>query len=150
MAPGSREKLAGARLHEDGRRARADRAGDRAPPAAGTDEIAPTWFAAQRKSPAKAGLSLQEEPSNVTFTIDNTRLAPQQHSRCDDDHKNALLAGSESVERGAAVFDDAGATPAMGAERATPQSSGLCASRLPGVGHYAKSSFAIKSDLSEG
>ena len=104
----------------------------------------------RKESPAKARLSLQEEPSNVTFTIDNTRLAPQQHSRCDDDHKNALLAGSESVERGAAVFDDAGATPAMGAERATPQSSGLCASRLPGVGHYAKSSFAIKSDLSEG
>jgi hypothetical protein len=41
MAPGSREKLAGARLHEDGRRARADRAGNRAPAAAGADEIAP-------------------------------------------------------------------------------------------------------------
>src|SRR5262249_9175088 len=41
MAPDSREKLAGAWLHEDGGRARADRAGDRAPAAAGADEIDP-------------------------------------------------------------------------------------------------------------
>jgi len=29
------------------------------------------------KSPAKAGLSLQEEPSNVTLTIDVSRIALQ-------------------------------------------------------------------------
>src|SRR5262245_17937167 len=41
MAPDSRKELAGARLHEDGRGARADRTGDRAAAAAGADEIAP-------------------------------------------------------------------------------------------------------------
>src|SRR5215472_15407290 len=41
MAPGSRKELAGARLHEDGRGARADRTGDRAAAAAGADEIVP-------------------------------------------------------------------------------------------------------------
>jgi|SRR5262245_38620 len=44
----------------------------------------------RKGSPAKAGLSLQEEPSNVTFTIDE-RQTPQLNSRCDGDHKNALL-----------------------------------------------------------
>src|SRR5262249_5278524 len=55
MAPGSREKLAGARLHEDGGRARADRAGDRALAAAGADEIAPGSCAAP--GGARSGLA---------------------------------------------------------------------------------------------
>src|SRR5262245_27674156 len=58
MAPGSREKLAGARLHEDGGRARADRAGDRAPAAAGADEIAPGSCAAPGGAPIPADSSL--------------------------------------------------------------------------------------------
>ena len=41
VAPRQGEALAGARLHEDGRGARADRTGDRAPTAAGADEITP-------------------------------------------------------------------------------------------------------------
>ena len=42
VAPRQGEELAGAwRLHDDGQGARADRTGDRAPAAAGADEIAP-------------------------------------------------------------------------------------------------------------
>src|SRR5262249_35101674 len=41
VAPRQGEALAGARLYEDGRGARADRTGDRAPAAAGADEIGP-------------------------------------------------------------------------------------------------------------
>src|SRR5258707_14851852 len=49
VAPGSREKLAGARLHEDGGRARADRAGNRAP-AAAANEIARRAWVTMRES----------------------------------------------------------------------------------------------------
>jgi len=35
-----------------------------------------------KKSPAKAGLSLQEEPSNVTFTIDENKISAANYCDC--------------------------------------------------------------------
>src|SRR5215813_9436162 len=67
MAPDSREKLAGARLHEDGGRARADRAGDRALAAAGADEIAPGSCAAP--AGARSGLANALIPADSSLPI---------------------------------------------------------------------------------
>ena len=66
----------------------------------------------RKGSPAKAGLSLQEEPSNVTFTIDE-RQTPQLNSRCDGDHKNALLLVGRATTALAAVLVFFGAAPAV-------------------------------------
>src|SRR5262249_11794108 len=60
MAPGSREKLAGARLHED-------RAGDRALAAAGADEIAPGSCAAP--GGARSGLANALIPADSSLPI---------------------------------------------------------------------------------
>jgi hypothetical protein len=56
MAPGPGETLAAERLHEDGGTARAGRADDRAPAAAGADEIG-NWFAEPRDRQPKSTLS---------------------------------------------------------------------------------------------
>jgi len=74
MAPGSREELAGARLHEDGGRARADRAGDRAPAAAGADEIAPGSCAAP--GGARSGLPNALIPADCSSPIRYPAIRP--------------------------------------------------------------------------
>jgi hypothetical protein len=43
------------------------------------------------KSPAKAGLSLQEEPSNVTFTFDEYETSVKIGCRCGRDGPNSVI-----------------------------------------------------------